>query len=77
MRREKEDTGVRTIITVIQQLKNSLQSALSLIFQIRKLRLIKLDYLLKSTVNKSGSPGFPIALLSYPKIRQKTLRGKS
>lgn len=77
MRGGKKDTGVRTIITVIQQLKKSLQSALPLIFQIRKLRLIKSDYLPKSTVNKSGSPSFPIALFSYPGIREKTLTGKS
>lgn len=47
------------------------------IFQIRKLRLIKSDYLPKSTVNKSGPLDFSLALFPHPGIIEKTLRGKN
>ena len=47
-----------------------------MIFQIRKLRFIELDYLSESTVNKSGSLGFDLALFPHPGIIEKTLRGE-
>lgn len=48
-----------------------------MIFQIRKLRFVKSDYLPKSMVSKSGSLDFSLALFPHPGIVEKTLRGQS
>lgn len=47
-----------------------------MVFQIRKLRLIESDYLSKSTVNRSVSLSFNLALFPHPRITEKTLRGE-